>query len=230
MDSMIILRVCLFISFILVIAIYFIYRPFLWPGGFEALGCLVALMLLGISVFLLGKFGSRPVVINGKKNIATGLIIGLLWTVEIGINNLVQPGLPLRDVIDNIFWSIVAFLILIFAIVEAFKKRSVSAGINAGFWMGTGSGAIACLTALVLIIFGMNFIVSDPLNIQEWSDLHESIHYPDIKVYFAYQTLAGALLHLVILGTIMGLVIGVPGGIIGMGLGNLFRQKHLSRE
>ena len=142
-------------------------------------------------------------------------MIGLLWTIEIGINNFVQPGLPLRDIVDNIFWAIIALLILIFASVEAFQKRKVSAGISAGFWMGIASGTVACLTALALIVFGMEFITSDPLNIREWSDISKNTHYPSMKVYFAYETMAGALMHLTILGIVMGLLLGVLGGIMG---------------
>jgi hypothetical protein len=37
-------------------------------------------------------------------------------------------------------------------------------------------------------------------------------------VYFAYQTLAGAVLHLVVLGIIMGLLLGGVGGVLGRAL------------
>jgi hypothetical protein len=37
------IRLCIIISSLLIIAIYFMYRPFSWPVGFEALGCLTSL-------------------------------------------------------------------------------------------------------------------------------------------------------------------------------------------
>ncbi len=224
MKSNVLLRCCLFISLILVIAIYFNYRPFSWPVGLEALGCLISLFILIISVSLLWAFRNASFMKKEQKNLSLGLAIGLLWTIEIGINNLIQPGLPLRDIIDDQFWAVIALLILFFAGVEAFKKKNISAGIISGFWSGTGSGAIACLTALLLIVFGMDCIINDPLNSKEWSEISKTLQYPNIKVYFAYQTFAGALLHLTILGTVMGLILGVLGGIVGKSISYFSKQ------
>ncbi len=44
----------------------------------------------------------------------------------------------------------------------------------------------------------MPLILKDQLNIKEWADLKEATHYPSMAVYFAYQTLAGAMLHLIV--------------------------------
>jgi hypothetical protein len=49
-------------------------------------------------------------------------------------------------------------------------------------------------------------------NQKEWSNLKASPNSPGIDVYFAYQTFAGAIMHLVILGAIMGLFLGSIGG------------------
>ena len=61
----------------------------------------------------------------------------------------------------------------------------------------------------------MKFILLDPLNIKEWSDLKESSGYSDISVYFAYKTFAGALGHLFVLGIVMGVILGTIGGLFG---------------
>lgn len=44
----------------------------------------------------------------------------------------------------------------------------------------------------------MPLILSDPLNIKEWSDVKATTHFPSMSVYFAYQSFAGAIMHLVI--------------------------------
>jgi len=220
------LKFSLFISSILIIAIYLIYRTSSWPFGIEALGCLVSLFIILLFIFLITLFRNRPIIFNSGKQISIGLTIGLLWTIEIGINNIIQPGLPLRDIIDNIFWAVIVILILLFSAIEAFKTRKISAGIITGFWNGTGSGAVACLTALVFIVFGMSLILKDPLNIKEWTDTYKNQQYTDMKVYFAYQTFAGALLHLTVLGSIMGVTLGVLGGLIGKALNYISIKKH----
>ena len=75
------------------------------------------------------------------------------------------------------------------------------------------SGAFACLSALLLIVFGMKLILIDPLNIKEWTDTKGSFTVPGMDIYFAYQSFAGAMIHLYILGIIMGLLLGSLGGL-----------------
>lgn len=94
-------------------------------------------------------------------------------------------------------------------------NKKILFGVKAGFLSGFSSGAVACLTALLLISFGMSLILKDPLNIREWTDMKNTRQYPSIAVYFAYQTLAGAMLHLIILGAVMGLLLGIIGGLAG---------------
>ena len=77
------------------------------------------------------------------------------------------------------------------------------------------SGAIACCMALSLIVFGMPFIVRDPLNSAEWAERGSTSGAPNMASYFAYQTFAGAFLHLVVLGVLMGALLGAFGGLVG---------------
>ena len=56
-----------------------------------------------------------------NRAIAVGIALGLLWVIEISINNFIAPPLPLRDIIDNIFWAIIAFSILYLAIIHSYR-------------------------------------------------------------------------------------------------------------
>lgn len=215
MNATSLLRYSILVSFLLVIAIYLLYRSAFWPAGRELAESATSLLILALSFAFLQFFKKKPIVAYHDQNIRLGIVIGLLWTIEIAINNVVHPLLPARDIIDNAFWITIAAIILIVAIVKAYKNSSVVAGIISGFWTGSGSGAIACLTALLLIVFGMPLILKDPLNIKEWNDVRQYEHSRAMTVYFAYETLAGAIMHLVILGTLMGLVLGMVGGILG---------------
>jgi hypothetical protein len=213
-----ILRNIIILSVVLVILIYFTYRPNSWPTGSESLGCLVSVILLSTTLLLLWMLKKRITDDSQKRNVASGLCFGLLWTIEIGINNLVHPRLPLRDYIDNTFWAIIALLILITAAIDAYKSNQFLSGLKSGFWSGLASGAVACLTALILIVFGMKSILLDPLNIKEWSDIKATADTTSMDVYFAYQTFAGAIMHLFILGVIMGLFLGSVGGVVAKAL------------
>jgi hypothetical protein len=152
------------------------------------------------------------------RAILVGLGLGLLWAVEIGINNFVQPPLPDRDIIDNIFWAVIAISILGLAIVQGIQTRSLRAAIEAGAWSGFASGLLACIAALAMILFGMGAITRDPLNLAEWAGNIRTITAPTMADYFAYETYAGAFLHLLVLGIGMGGLLGVAGGIIVKGI------------
>ena len=227
MNSPTILRIGLAACALLVAAIYFIYRPYPWPLGLEALECLISLVILLVSAILLHFFKKKPVVANHHKNLHAGLLIGVLWAVEISINNVLHPPLPYRDIIDNIFWAIIALLIFVVAAMATFRDKKIISGLLAGCWAGYGSGLVACLTALSLIVFAIPLVLSDPLNITEWRDLQQVLHYPNMAVYFAYQTLTGAILHLVLLGAVMGALLGIIGGLVGKGVSYFTKNKSL---
>jgi hypothetical protein len=147
--------------------------------------------------------------------IGVGLAIGVLWVIEIGINNFIAPPLPVREVIDNFFWAAVAVLILIWAARFAYGAGRMWVGVLSGAWSGFASGAVACCMALLVVVFAMGFIERDPLNVAEWAMRGSASGAPAITAYFAYETFLGAFMHLSILGVVMGALLGLIGGLIG---------------
>jgi hypothetical protein len=144
-----------------------------------------------------------------------GIILGILWVVEISINNFIAPPLPARDIVDNIFWAVIALVIFVFTTVCAYRAKRFASGMEAGIWSGLVSGIFACCMALALIVFGMHFITHDPLNITEWAARGTNTSAPTMAAYYAYETFAGAFGHLTILGIFMGLLLGLLGGTVG---------------
>jgi hypothetical protein len=215
MTSISILRISLIFSAVLVVTLYFFYPALSFPFGLEALECLLALLILVTTTFFIVKFRNKLSNNFSINNISFGLLIGLLWTIEIWVNNFIHPGLPYRDIFDDIIWGVIACLILCVAIGYSTKSKRIFDGVKSGLLTGLSSGAVACLAALMLVNFSMQLILEDPLNIQEWNVMKSKTHYPGMTVYFAYQTLAGAIMHLVVLGVIMGVLLGIIGGILG---------------
>lgn len=144
-----------------------------------------------------------------------GLVLGLVWVIEITFNNALVPPLPARDIIDNVFWALIAMGIVIASAAAAYRSGRLSHGIAVGTWSGFVSGVVACGAGLFLVVFGMSLLLSDPLNLAEWSNRAKDSTAPTIASYLAYETLAGAFLHLVVLGIGMGFVLGVIGGTLG---------------
>jgi hypothetical protein len=204
----------LIVSAVLVLIMYLWYPALQWSLKFEAGACLISLIILIVLILLIKKF-KNELSEKSKKNLNAGLYFGLLWTIEISTNNIIQPRLPLRDYLDNIFWGIIAVLILYVSYKDTFDTKKIIAGIKSGFFSGLGSGIVACLTALILICFGMKLLLKDPVNMAEWADVKGKTNYPDMASYFAYQTFAGAIMHLLILGIIMGILLGIIGGLAG---------------
>ncbi|MEI6683836.1 MAG: hypothetical protein WCO44_14490, partial [Bacteroidota bacterium] len=128
------------LSVLLVISICFLYHVSLWPVGTEALEWMVGVVSLLTTAVLLRIFQKRGVSPLRRRSVAIGLVVGLLWTIEIGVNNLVRPGLPLRDIIDNIFWAVIALLILAASTREVILSNRSRDGVLAGFWSGIASG------------------------------------------------------------------------------------------
>ena len=178
-------------------------------------GFLILLALIGLLAILLARPGLRQILSSAGHSITLGMILGLLWVVEISINNFVAPSLPARDIIDNIFWAIIGLSILVFACVSAQRADRIRAGVEVGAWSGLASGAVACCMALSLIVFGMGAITRDPLNVAEWATRGPESGAPTMASYFAYQTFAGAFLHLIVLGGLMGVLLGGLGGAMG---------------
>jgi hypothetical protein len=161
--------------------------------------------------------------------IATGVVLGLFWVVEIVINNFAAPPLPARDNIDNSFFAIIAVAILAGALGRAYQAASIRCGIEWGIWTGFVSGLFACSAALLLIVGGMRFITADPLNATEWAARHPLSKAPTMAAYLAFETLAGAFLHLIVLGLMLGALLGTIGGLLGRGLRRLQRFSSAGR-
>lgn len=201
--------------------IFFLFHPDGWPNDSVSAAILGSTLLFGLLLLLswhYRKVLSQP---NNAQSQQFGLYIGLLWTLEIAINNFVQPALAYRDNIDNGIWAIITLLILAIGFQKTLESGNFRRGVQAGFWSGLGSGVLACLSALLLINFAMNQVCRDPLNIKEWQDIGHGEYTHNMAVYFAYQSYTGAVLHLYLLGMIWGLLFGALGAALGLILSRL---------
>jgi hypothetical protein len=195
-----------------------------YPGNaatatsYRTLGGIAIIVLLAVS----GWFAWRGVRAMDEESMAArrlglrgGLLFGLLWVLEISFNNFVPPDIstgPMRDRVDSTVLAAIAAGVLILSAVAAFRNGAIKHGLLAGYWSGLVSGLIACLMGLLLIVPWMRLLVRDPLMISEFAERGAADGAPDLATYIAYETLTGALLHLVLLGMALGLLLGGVGG------------------
>lgn len=153
---------------------------------------------------------------NGvPQSVSVGMALGVLWIIEISVNNFIAPPLPLRDTLDNTFLAVIASSIFVYSGLCAYRKGWIKAGVAAAAWSGFASGVIAGCMALTMIVFGMRFLTEDPLNIAEWLLRGAQSGAPGMAAYLAYETFAGAFLHLIVLGLVLGLFLGGLSGVLG---------------
>ena len=182
--------------------------PFLTLYGIGFL--VIAATLAATWALGVGKFA-----VAFSRDLSLGLALGLLWTIEIGFNNILAWPVAQRDVVDNLFWGVIALAILAGAASATYQSGRLMRGVFSGALMGLASGSVACCTALLLIVFGMPLLLSDPVNQAEWAAVAKQTDVRSMSDYFARETFAGALGHLVVLGVAMGIMLGVIGGLIG---------------
>ncbi|MFN8439842.1 MAG: hypothetical protein U0175_03680 [Caldilineaceae bacterium] len=183
----------------------------------------VTLLIVAAILALYRQQARRNQDTTGDKVLLLGLALGLIWMIEISINNFIAPPLPARDIIDDILWAIISFVTLFFAVKQAYRENRFGAGVTVGIWSGFVSGLVACFMALLVIAFGMHFILQDPLNIAEWSVRAATTDAPNMATYFAFETFAGAFAHLILIGVIFGMLLGMFGAGIGKGIKRITR-------
>lgn len=181
-------------------------------------GALGVLLVLAAWVIVRGTRPQTPEA-NRALQIGSriGLIGGVLWVIEISFNNILPPeiSVPHRDTVDNIFWLAIVLLQLVAAILGAAQTKRFTTGVIVGLWGGFISGLMACLAGLALVVFGIDLLLRDPLAQAEYALRGSASGAPDMATYVARDTTAGAFGHLVLLGIIAGLLLGVLGGGIG---------------
>jgi hypothetical protein len=198
-----------------------------YPGGGEmasqylAEGTIALLILAGLIAWLL-RWGIRAsetdVTGAARRGMIAGSIMGIFWVFEIAFNNLVPRNIATesaRFVVQNGIWALIALGMLAIGVAPARRLGRVTAGAVAGFWSGLVSGLIACVMGLVVVVFWLDQVLSDPFSIQEWAERGPASGAPDMATYFAYQTMGGDILHLLVLGVAMGALLGLIGGLIG---------------
>lgn len=194
--------------------------------------------IAGMATLLLAASGALVVFLTGRRSregatadrlgIDLGLVAGVLWVLEISFNNFVDPRISTgqaRFYLDNSTWALVTLLILAAGFSRSWQTRRFLPAIRAGVWSGLISGLFACLMALMLVVFWMRFLLRDPLNIQEYAARDAGAHSPGMAAYFAWETVSGALGHLIVLGIVWGLLFGSIGG----GLAKVIRLSRSKR-
>jgi len=217
----------LFAAALLLRLVFLRYPQGDFPGGMNAgrTGWLVLVIFAALAAALFW-YDTRPRTAERTADrnvgILLGVLCGCLWVLEISFNNFADLRLSTasaRLFVDDGTWATVGVSILAAALWRA-RRGTFGAGLAVGFWSGLVSGLIACLMGLLLAVLWMPALLRDPLNVAEYGARVPN-RTPGMAAYFAYETAAGAVGHLLVLGVAMGLLLGALGGA----LGRLFRPR-----
>jgi hypothetical protein len=146
----------------------------------------------------------------------TGLALGIMWIVEIGINNVFPADrvpIATRDLADDLIWGLIALATILVAGVAAHRADSIGAGVAVGIWSGAVSGLLAYLAGLLVVVLSVDALERSPDLVAEFPSSGAA----DLATYVTYTTigsspLAGAAGHLWLLGIGAGALLGMVGG------------------
>jgi hypothetical protein len=150
-----------------------------------------------------------------RLGVWTGLALGAMWILEIGINNVFPADrVPIgaRDLADDVIWALISLATILVAGVAAHRAGSIAAGAAVGVWSGAVSGLLAYLAGLVVVAFFIEALKRSPDLIAEFPSSGAA----DLATYVTYTTigwpLGGAAGHLWLLGIGAGALLGTVGG------------------
>ena len=89
----------------------------------SGLGFLLLVTIAGLLWLYRNRLSQHTDSPNKNCLILFGVFLGMLWNIEISINNFIAPPLPGRDIIDNVYWAIIAASILIVSIINTYQKK-----------------------------------------------------------------------------------------------------------
>jgi hypothetical protein len=210
----------------LLVAVAMVRYPGSGPmsGQYLAEGIIALLILAGLAGWL-ARWGipasARDAFGSARLGMSAGLVMGVLWVLEICFNNLVPRTIATesaRFVVQNGVWAIIALGMVAVGVAQARRVGRIDAGIVVGFWSGLVSGLVSCVMGLLVVVAWLDKVLTDSFSIQEWAERGPTSGAPDMATYFAYQTMGGGILHLLVLGIAMGALLGVIGGIVGRAL------------
>jgi hypothetical protein len=151
--------------------------------------------------------------------VGLGAILGLLWVVEIGVNNVFpacQAPVGTRDAIDDAIWALIGLLTLGVAGLASHRRGGSAPGAKIGLWSGIVSGLFAYLAGLLVVDLFLGAVVADPELVANFP----ASQFPDLATYATFaivgaSPLVGAAGHLWLLGIAAGTLLGAVGGLAG---------------
>jgi hypothetical protein len=175
------------------------------------------LVALAVAAYAAG-WRPGPHVAARRLGIGLGAGLGLLWTVEITVNNVFPADrVPVgtRDIVDDVIWVGICLLTLVAAGVAARRAGRMAVGAGVGLWSGIVSGLFAYLAALLVAALFLSGPQHDPELIAGFA----ASGYPDLATDATFSLIGspvgGAGGHLWLLGIAAGTLLGALGGFVG---------------
>jgi len=147
-----------------------------------------------------------------RDGVRWGVLFGALWVVEMVVAN-VGYGWGRWAVVPYFAatWSV--WLLTAYAGARAARRhRQVWVGTLVGTWSGLVSGLIGLITMQALALTEMPLLLLDPQNLAEFRGAG------DLAAAIAGDFLAGGIIHLVVIGLVVGSGLASIGAAVGAAL------------
>lgn len=196
----------------------FIAYPNIAPHSGIEFGALIYLALL-LGVYVVFSFRLVPPADSAleRVSIGLGLLIGVMWVVEIVVGNLNGTLFTLNSTVTLTLYFGSILSVLVLSIFAGVRGAQIGNRIRDGILLGLESGMLSALVAFSAGV-GMTFLFiqalqQDPQTLREFARSGAS----DI-VTFVIQDFIFAFTNHLLIGIILGLGLGAVGAIIGRAL------------
>lgn len=185
-----------------------------WAESLAVAGSVI--VLVAVAWWLAGRAGAPDRGLVLGWGLGSGLVLGGLWILEIGFNNLTPHSVSTagaRGVLDNVTWALVGVVTVVVAVAVTVRTGRWRSGLRAGVWSGVGSGLGAALGGALLLALFRTSVEDDPLMRDEWRRLGGGVGLP---AYVARETMAGVGGHLWVLGVAQGALLGLLASLVAV--------------
>ena len=185
-----------------------------WAESLAVAGSVI--VLVAVAWWPAGRAGAPDRGLVLGWGLGSGLVLGGLWILEIGFNNLTPHSVSTagaRGVLDNVTWALVGVVTVVVAVAVTVRTGRWRSGLRAGVWSGVGSGLGAALGGALLLALFRTSVEDDPLMRDEWRRLGGGVGLP---AYVARETMAGVGGHLWVLGVAQGALLGLLASLVAV--------------
>ena len=159
-----------------------------------------------------------------RQGLWGGLVVGILWIIEIWMGNLANPQSEIAEFVVHLVYRLCIVAVPLVTLFTTFRATQRTGQISSGVWVGLWSGVLSALmvfgTFVVLTYVFPQASQTDPQTLYQFA----RSGFTDFAAFTLADALVAMISHLWI-GPVLGLLFGALGSILGRGFMPGYHQR-----